>query len=123
MFRMKRIWTYKAKLHITPEKAGYVDSVAAARAESEIIERSRVWLCQRAVPVFEAIIDSMHVFEGLVDTGSAYSILVRSAIRKTPVSPLFNLIKNLAPDRVGVGGASVNWKVTSICCSSLLVLK
>ena len=58
----------------------------------------------------DATIDSVHVREALVDTGSAFSMLSFSLCEK--LSSKFPVLsfENAAPDIVGVGGASAEVK-------------
>ena len=55
-------------------------------------------------------IDSVHVREALVDTGSAFSMLSIALYAKLPSKPPIQPFKNPAPDIVGVGGASAEVK-------------
>ena len=54
----------------------------------------------------ESIIDSLHVSEALLDTGSACSLLNAALYPKLLSQPFILPFKNPAPNIVGVGGAS-----------------
>ena len=58
----------------------------------------------------DAIIDSVHVREALVDIGSAFAMLSASLCEKLPSQPPVLLFGNSAPDIVGDGGASAEIK-------------
>ena len=58
----------------------------------------------------KAIIDSVHVHEALVDTGSAVSMLNTALYAKLPSKPPTQPFKKPATDIVGVGGASAEVK-------------
>ena len=54
----------------------------------------------------EAVIDGVLIRDALVDTGSAFSMLSSALYDRLPSRPSINSFENLAPDIVGVGGAS-----------------
>ena len=54
----------------------------------------------------DAVIDGVLIRDALVETGSAYSMVISAHYDRLPTRPAINSFKNSAPDIVGIGGAS-----------------
>ena len=52
------------------------------------------------------VIDKVQIYDALVDTFSAFSIMISSLYVRLPSRPSINSFKNSAPDIIEVGGAS-----------------